>query len=118
MNAVETFRVSGARRQPVLLVAVWLHLLLQPALAGSMSPDMGNCHHAGDCPAMTGADCAIDQPLAVMADAQLPAWRATPALVLWPADLDAHPVGATRGAVLRPPTTGPPLVIRFGHLRN
>lgn len=118
MNEVAKIRVPGARRLPVLLVVAWLHLLLQPALASPMAPGMGNCHHAGDCPAMTGADCAIDQPLTVVAESQVPGWREAPVLALLPIDPESRPSCSGCDTVLRPPTTGPPIVIRFGHLRN
>ncbi|MCC7259087.1 MAG: hypothetical protein IT486_12035 [Gammaproteobacteria bacterium] len=118
MNAVQGFFGSCVRRLPALLAVAWLQLLLQPALALPMAPDMADCHHAGDCPVMTGADCTLDQPPITGADPH-PGARHEPALLaLLPADLDARQALARRGAEWRAPTTGPPLFIRFGHLRN
>lgn len=112
-------RLRHLRRLGALVVVAWLQLLLQPALAQTpaMPADM-DCHHAGDCPAILTADCTADQPFVAATGHAPPASHVAPLLVISPADALARPADALRAATLQPPATGPPLIIRFGHLRN
>lgn len=103
----------------MLVVIAWLQLLLQPAMAqGPAMPADMDCHHVGDCPAMLSAACAADQ-LFVAATGHTPHTpHVAPLLAVVAADALANPADARRAATLQPPATGPPLIIRFGHLRN
>ena len=106
------------RRALALALLAWLNLLVQPAFAAALpgAAGMDHCEHAGDCPEMRQAPCDATQDVTVDT-ARAPA-VARPAALL---GLPLEPAASAAGCHTRtchPPITGPPLIIRFGHLRN
>ena len=111
---------SRTRHLVALTLVAWLNLMVQPALVAAQVVPVGmeHCNHAGDCPQMHSVACVAKNQLNIESQRRAAPPRTVSPLVLLPADLlhDARLAHSLR--TLRPADTGPPLTIRFCHLRN